>query len=175
MEGRDWGGKRTFDVASSGVPRHRPFMPYSIAQQADWISDRTLLAQLEGAAELTSWFGFLPDFHDATIRSMTFEGSKGSLVLAAFRMTNKTDEQGFFVLDRHAHVSFRFEAVSGVVSDCNPLTTILELGLIRLTTEHLPILNTSASVGDYELGFDDVCGGSGAIYAKAVSIAVEPH
>lgn len=150
-------------------------MPYSIAKQANWTSDWTLLAQLEDAAELTAWFGFLPDFHDATIRSMSFKESSGTLVLSAFRITSELDERGFFVLDRHARILLRFEGVSGVALDCNPLTTVLEVGLRRLTSEHLPILNTSASAGDYELGFDDVFGGSGAIYAKSVSISVQPE
>lgn len=150
-------------------------MPYSLTKQADWTSDEKLFAQLEGASELASWFGCLPDFHDATIQSMTFEASSGTLVLSAFRMTSEVDEQGFFVLDRHVRVSFHFEGVSGVVLDCNPFTTVLEVGLRRLTPEHLPVLNTSASAGDYELGFDDVCGGSGAIYAKAVSVSFQPE
>lgn len=150
-------------------------MPYSITRGASWTPDLTLLAQLEGAAALVSWFGFLPDFHDANIRSLTFEGSDGSLVLSAFRMTSEVDKQGFFVLDRHARVSFRFKNVSGVVLDCNPVTTILELGIRRLAPEHLPVLNTLATVGDYEIGFDDVCGGSGAIYAKAVKVSLEPE
>jgi hypothetical protein len=106
---------------------------------------------------------------------MSFEASSGTLVLSAFRITDDVDEQGFFVLDRHVRVSFRFEKVSGVMLDCSPLTTIMELGLRRLTPEHLPISNTLASAGDYELGFDDVYGGSGAIYAKAISISLEPE
>ena len=151
------GGKRGSGVAYFAAPSHRLSMPFSISKQADWTSDRTLLGQLEGAAEPTSWFGFLPDFHDATIRSMTFEKLGGVLVLYAFRMTTEVDEQGFFVLD------------------CNPLTTALQLGVRRLAPEHLPILNTSAAVGDYEVGFDDVCGGSGAIYAKAIKLSVAPE
>jgi hypothetical protein len=169
------GGKRGSGVAYFAAPSHRLSMPFSISKQADWTSDRTLLGQLEGAAEPTSWFGFLPDFHDATIRSMTFENLGGVLVLYAFRMTTEVDEQGFFVSDRHAQVTFRFEGVSGVVLDCNPLTTALQLGVRRLAPEHLPILNTSAAVADYEVGFDDVCGGSGAIYAKAIKLSVAPE
>jgi hypothetical protein len=134
-----------------------------------------LLEKVEGAAALAEWFGFLPDFHDATIRSMNFEGSSGRLVLSAFRITSELDERGFFILDRHASVCLHFEEVSGVVLDCNPLTTVLEVGLRRLTSEHLPILNTMAAAGDYELGFDDVFGGSGAIYAKSVSISFQPE
>jgi len=151
-------------------------MPYSLTKQADyWTSDEALYAQLDGANDLTSWFGFLHDFHDATIQSMSFEASSGTLVLSAFRMTSEVDDRGFFVLDRHARVTFHFDGVSGVALDCNPLTTVLEIGLRRVTPEHLPVLNTSASAGDYEVGFDDVCGGSGAIYAKAVRLSVQPE
>ncbi|NBW76562.1 MAG: hypothetical protein EBR34_12300 [Sphingomonadaceae bacterium] len=150
-------------------------MPRSIAEEGSWISDQALLAQLEGAAELRSWFGFIPNFHDAKVRSIAFEGASGALILATFRRTDKTDDRGYFVLDRHADVIFHFEEVRGVVLDCNPLSTILELGLRRVTAERLPILNTAAEVGDIELAFDEVCGGSGAIYAREVSLRVEPR
>ncbi len=169
------GWKADTDVASSVTPSHGPGMPYSTAKQENWTSDWALLGQLEGAAALTAWFGFLPDFHDATIRSMNFAESSGALVLSAFRITSELDERGFYVLDRHARICLNFEGVSGVVLDCNPLTTVLEVGIRRLSSRDLPILNTSASAGDYELGFDAVFGGSGAIYAKSVSISVQPE
>lgn len=150
-------------------------MPRSIADETYWRSDQTLLAQLQGSAELESWFGFLPNFHDAAVRSMAFEAANGALILTTFRQTDKTDDQGYFVLDRYADVIFHFEDVRGVVFDCNPLSTILELGLRRVTAERLPILNTAAQLGDIELAFDEVCGGSGAIYARAVSVSVLPR
>ena len=149
-------------------------MTYSIANRPHWTIDPTLPEEIEGAAALISWFGFVPDFHDAIIRRIAFEGFDGLVVLSAFRMTSEVDEQGFFVLDRHARVSLFFDKVIGVVFDCIPDNTIQELRIRRLAPEHLPVSkNLDATTGDYEVAFDDVCGGTGAIYARNVRIGFE--
>jgi hypothetical protein len=149
-------------------------MPYSIALSASWDNDFTTLASIEGAGDLIDWFGYLPSFHDCTISKLEFQSGNGVLELACFRMTDKVDDRGYFVLDRHALVSFHFTNVRGLLFDCNANTTILELGVRRLSLEHLPVSNTSASVNDFEISFDDVCGGSGSIYASEVRLSLKP-
>ena len=147
-------------------------MPYSIAQSNYWDCDPASLGLIEGANDILDWFGFLPSFHDSTIIKIEFENGNGVLEVAAFRMTDKTDERGFFVLDRHAIVTFHLTKVRGMLLDCQANPTVMELGIRRLSADNLPASNAGASENDLELALDDVCGGSGSIYASEVRVSL---
>ncbi len=150
-------------------------MPYSIAHSVAWDFDPLVFQSLEGADEVIAWFGYVPSFHDASIKRMEFANSDGILEIAAFRMTDKVDDKGFFVLDRHAVVTLHLTDVSGILLDCHSNPTVLEVGIRRLASEHLPISNTAASVGDFEIAFDDVFGGAGSLYAREVRMTCSPQ
>ena len=65
----------------------------------DWTTDAELFASLPGGQAVIDWFGFCPDFHDGSLERL--ELSVGSVLLSVrtFRMTRKTDENGFFIRD----------------------------------------------------------------------------
>ncbi len=106
---------------------------------------------------------------------MEFAKGEGIIQIAAFRMTDKVNDKGFYVLDRHAIVTLYLTGVSGILLDSHPNPTVLEVGIRKLAPEHLPISNTAASVGDFEIAFDDVCGGAGSIYAREVRLTCSPQ
>ncbi|MFC7498561.1 hypothetical protein ACFQRC_04920 [Enterovirga sp. GCM10030262] len=133
-----------------------------------------MVESLEGAQEVTAWFGFFPSFHDATITFMGFSRGDGIIEIEAFRMTDEIDDKGYFVLDRHAKVTVHLLGVSGTVMSCHSNPTILELGIRKVLPEHHPPSDTAAIAGDFEIGFDDVCGGGGSIYARDIRFSVSP-
>jgi hypothetical protein len=71
-----------------------------------------------GAAELRNWFGSFPSFHDANVASLDIRadghGATGHLKLKAFRMTDKVDSEGFFVLEKHCLVTLEFGEIVAV-------------------------------------------------------------
>ena len=75
---------------------------------------KTLLVkpEIENAETLVSIFGRWPSFHDAEVWSLTQERTpKGFDVIATihvFEMTSEVDARGFFRLQKHTRVVFRF-------------------------------------------------------------------
>jgi len=149
-------------------------MPYSKSGSAPWATDANLFAALEGGRKVTSWFGYLPDFHDAKVRCMEFSAGAGVVEIEAFRMTSEVDEKGYFILDRQALVTLNLSGVTGVTMSCDPNPGIEELGIRRLNSEVDIPADIAALVGDLEIAFDDVCGGSGTIFARSISLTVTP-
>ncbi|MEO8141402.1 MAG: hypothetical protein ABI617_01955 [Sphingomicrobium sp.] len=149
-------------------------MPYSKSHSDPWATNADLFAAFEGGPEVVSWFGFIPDFHDAKVRRMEFLAGAGVIEIDAFRMTSEVDERGYFRLDRHALVSLNLSGVTGVIMSCDPNPGIEELGIRRLNSKVDIPANIAALVGDLEIAFDDVCGGSGLIFARSISLTVTP-
>ena len=71
-----------------------------------------IYASIPGGSDLVAWFGHAPSFHDAEIVSFSLNRRSASkLVLHAWNTTREVDERGYFVLDRHAVVTFALEDV----------------------------------------------------------------
>jgi len=67
----------------------------------------TDVPEVPGAAELVSWFGSWPSFHDAEVLSVMLDRSAETVVrIHAFRMTKALNATGHFVCDHHVIVSF---------------------------------------------------------------------
>lgn len=67
----------------------------------------TNVPEVPGAAELASWFGSWPFFHDAEVLSVMLDRSAESVVrIHTFRITDALDATGHFVSDRHVIVNF---------------------------------------------------------------------
>jgi hypothetical protein len=69
-------------------------------------------ASIPGGPELLAWFGRVPSFHDAEIVRLDLNRRAAStLSIHAWNTTDRVDERGYFVLDRHAVVTFALEDV----------------------------------------------------------------
>jgi hypothetical protein len=72
---------------------------------------------VENASALAQVFGEWPSFHDAEVHTMLLDraGAHGASLEArvhVFRMTDKVDAQGFYVLAHHSLVGLRFDDIS---------------------------------------------------------------
>lgn len=68
--------------------------------------------EVPGVSELTAWYGYFPYFHDAEVISVTLNRS-GPLTVKVhqFEMTDKVDAEGYYVLTKHAIVTFILDEV----------------------------------------------------------------
>ena len=67
----------------------------------------TTYASIPGGLDLVAWFGRVPSFHDAEIVSLSLHRRAPSMLsIHAWNMTKEVDDRGYFVLDRHAVVTF---------------------------------------------------------------------
>src|SRR5690349_11947433 len=118
---------------------------------------------VEGADQLERWFGAIPSFHDAGVEALTLSAGDGAtLRLRAFRMTDEVDDRGYFVLDKHAHVTFRLTGLTVVeLDDFDTGSVLRQLQIVR--------------VGErFELIFDSHVGVSGRLQAQSIGLEVQP-
>jgi hypothetical protein len=115
-------------------------------------------------AAVEAWFGRIPSFHDCEVVSIDLHRAPEPSIVCvhAFLMTPELDDQGYYVLDKHALVSFRlFEVREVNIMDWN----------------HQNVLD-SIAIEDVENGFrlmlEGTYGADGHITAAAVEIAVHP-
>jgi len=65
------------------------------------------IPNIPGAEDVVRWFGYWPDFHDAEVLSITLNRSTGPTVeIHTFERTPEVDARGFYVLAKHAIVTF---------------------------------------------------------------------
>jgi hypothetical protein len=121
------------------------------------------LNSIPGAAELVSWFGSWPSFHDAEVVNLTLNRTGVStLKIQTWEMTDKIDEAGCFVNQKHVFVMFQMEEITSLaLADFSSQNVIFGLGL---------------SLVDHgvQISLDPCFGISGTIAARNVSIEYEP-
>lgn len=120
---------------------------------------------MPGGMLVRDWFGYIPDFHDAELTAVDLQASTASLTIKAFHMTNKVDANGYYILNRHATVRLTLAGVTSALVPSVLPNTLLELG-VRSVSEGAESL--------IELGFDDVMGDYGSIFAKKMEIDLVP-
>jgi hypothetical protein len=65
---------------------------------------------IPGVENVIAWFGHWPTFHDAEVVSINLDRGRGCrVVVKAFRKTSTVDEQGRYVCDKQAVVTFLLE------------------------------------------------------------------
>ena len=74
----------------------------------------TVLKHIVGADRLVDRFGRWPSFHDAVIIRITFDsvgvsGPTAEMLAHTWAMTDTVNEKGYYVLEKHTLVRFRFE------------------------------------------------------------------
>ena len=149
-------------------------MPYSRLEKASWDVDPQTLIEFEGGKTLSDWFGFSTTFHDNEIVEANFDSKNARLMVAAFRMTEQTDENGYYILDRRAIVTIELLGVTGVSLEGKFPTQVLEMGFRKVASKGQLPANSLADIGDFELAFDDICGAGGSIFAKNARLSFQP-
>ena len=145
------------------------------ADGTHWSTDPDLFAGLPGGQAVIDWFGFVPTFHDAELDRLEITSGAASLALRAFRMTDAADENGFFVLDRHALVTLHLSNVTGAHLCGNATSILAELGIRRVGVAPAGFSTCGGpTTEDIEVSFDTSYGLEGSIYAREVSFSVEP-
>jgi hypothetical protein len=121
------------------------------------------LKAIAGAPELHDWFGHWPSFHDAEIVSLHLNRHGASTVrIHTWEMTNKTDDKGFYVLDKHVVVEFVLENISDLnFGGFSGQNVVFGLTLDRKEEGFL-------------LDFDPCHGLAGTIEAEKLSIRLYP-
>ncbi len=74
--------------------------------------DEGSLPPVRNCEFLVDALGFWPSFHDAHVLSASRAGDRCEVLIYVFRMTDKVDEQGYFVSADHHRVSFTMTGVS---------------------------------------------------------------
>jgi len=124
----------------------------------------TPVEQIEGASELAAWFGSFPRLHDANVVEFELSGEgNGHLTAKAFRMTDKIDDKGFFVLEKHCLVTLHFNEITTVeLQDFQPGQAILsDVDITKATSA-------------FRIEIGSSYGFSGTIVARKLSVSFEP-
>ena len=126
---------------------------------------------IPGAADVVAWFGYWPDFHDSEVLSIKLDRSIESEVsIYAFEMTPEIDNRGYYVLAKHAIVTFLLQ---GFPRD--------RFGITNTRIEFFNSQNVlgSASVlkreDHYELILEACFGADCRILCERISVKVEPY
>ena len=101
----------------------------------------TVLEQIADADRLARRFGGWPSFHDAEVLRLVLDrhganGPTAELLVHTWLMTDKVDETGKYVLERHTLVQFLFEQVSSMeLADFNQQNVLMGLEFSVETVE----------------------------------------
>jgi hypothetical protein len=126
------------------------------------------LPDIPGGAELIEWFGFVPNFHDGFVLSTRLASDgPGEIRIHTWRMTDRTDEQGYFILDKHSVVTLVLDEIFEI-----NLKKFNEMGCVH-ELEVVPERN------GFEIRWYDVSGAGGpgiegSIRARRVSVSLVP-
>src|SRR5579859_891413 len=131
-----------------------------------------------GGADLVRWFGRVPNFHDAEILGLDLR-RKGPSVLRVHGWINTgaVGADGYFVLDRHAIVTFALTDVMDLQLDGFSIQNVIsELVLRRAPDrpERRGHLAHDPLPQDIEIELQPCYGLDGLIRARSVSIAFKP-
>ena len=125
--------------------------------------EKTILDAIPGAAELRTWFGCWPGFHDAEIRSLILNRDGTSVLsIHTWQMTKQADERGYFVSDKHVLVHFRIEEIFALkLDDFSEQNVVSGLSLS-------PVEN------GFEFALHPCFGLAGSIAARKLTIDFQP-
>jgi hypothetical protein len=137
--------------------------------------ETSIYEEVPGGTDLVRWFGQVPSFHDAEILSLHLHRKGPSVLrLHGWINTGEVGQSGYFVLDRHAVVTFTLSEVMDLQLDDFSNQNVI-FGLILRRAPNRPergLLDPRPQ--DIEIELKPCYGLSGLIRARAVSITVEP-
>jgi hypothetical protein len=133
---------------------------------------------VSGGADLVHGFGQVPSFHDAEILGLQLRRNGPSVLhLHGWINTGEVGQDGYFVLDRHAIVTFTLNGVMDLQLDGFSMQNVIG-GLVLRRAPDRPerrgYLALDPLPQDIEIELEPCYGVSGLIRARAVSITFEP-
>ena len=121
---------------------------------------------IPGAPDVVAWFGYWPSFHDAEVLSITLDRSSPSRIVVDTRTrTNEVDAGGYYVLDKHAIVTF---VVEDVLLDREGITNTQIDGFNHQNV--LFSLTVRKTLEGYDLILDGTYGVSASISARCLRV-----
>ena len=137
-----------------------------------------LYAEIPGGSDLIGWFGHVPSFHDAEIVHLSLHRRAPSILsIHAWNMTREVDDRGYFVLDRHAVVTFALEDILDLQLDgFSHQNVIFGLRLRRAPErpDRRPFYWLDPSPNDYEIELEPCFGLDGKIRCRRISVSFIP-
>jgi hypothetical protein len=136
----------------------------------------TIYAEIPGGPELLAWFGRVPGFHDAEIVQLELNRRRPSkLAIHFWNMLSDTDERGYFILDRHAVVTFTLVDIIDIQLDgFNHQNVLGSLHLLRGPERPDRETLYTSSLTDYEIVLEPCFGTDGRIRCRSLTIALAP-
>jgi hypothetical protein len=121
------------------------------------------IQEVAGVEALLQWFGKWPSFHDAEVLSLELNRVGASCVrIHTWEMTNELDANGFYVLRKHAVVSFFLDRLKNIeLSEFSSQNVIFGLSVTR-------------SAEGLQLFLDPSYGVGGTLTAEAIRVKIEP-
>jgi len=142
------------------------------------VTDATIYEAAPGGTDLLRWFGRVPSFHDAEILTLHLR-RKGTSVLRlhGWINTGEVGPDGFYILDRHAVVTFELDEVMDLQLDGFSAQNVIGGLSLRRAPDRperqgnlaLPPLPT-----DIEIELEPCYGLDGLIRARSVSVSFKP-
>jgi hypothetical protein len=138
----------------------------------------SIFAEVRGGPELLHWFGRVPSFHDAEILDLRLRRHEPSILrLHGWNMTNRVDDAGYIVLEKHAVVTFALEGVMDLQLEGFSRQNVIDGLTLRRAPERPERRNQltlAPSPDDIEIELDPCYGLSGLIRARSVEITFAP-
>jgi hypothetical protein len=133
---------------------------------------------VSGGADLVRWFGQVPRFHDAEVLSLHLRREGQSvLCLHGWINTGEVGQDGLFILDRHAVVTFTVRGVIDLQLVGFSIQNVIGGLALRRAPERAERKGYFALdplPQDIEIELEPCYGLSGLIRARTVSITFEP-
>ena len=118
---------------------------------------------ITGADALVAWFGSWPSFHDAEIHELHLDRQGMSwLKVHTWRMTDRVNDKGYYVLEKHVIVTFSLKQVAALVLDGFSHQNVIS----ELVIEQVP--------NGMVMTLEPCYGLSGMIEAKEISVEFIP-
>jgi hypothetical protein len=129
-----------------------------------------------GGAELVRWFGRVPTFHDAEILSLHLRRKRPSILcLHGWINTGEVRQDGHYVLDRHAVVTFVLTDVVDLKLDGFSNQNVIGGLVLRRAPDRADRQGYFTPLPqDVEITLEPCYGLDGFIRARSVSIEFKP-
>ncbi len=120
-------------------------------------------ASIPGGLALVEWFGRVPRFHDANLLEITL-ASRGPSVLRihTWETTNKVDDRGYYILDKHVIVTITLNSVTDIA--------LVDFDLPGIIFD----FEVTSREGAYEIEWSGSYGVNGRLRAKRMHIDLQP-
>ncbi|HVK40943.1 MAG TPA: hypothetical protein VM471_00570 [Phenylobacterium sp.] len=114
--------------------------------------NESFFASFPGGQAVIDWFGFCPDFHDASLERIEVASGHAILAMHAFRTTSEVEAAGYFIRDRHELVTLRMERITGLKLEGDAGSIISELVIRRMHVSASPKSATLRSPSKVQSG-----------------------